>query len=394
MQPVDCKAAGLVHYLVYRIKVIIRRIDWIMWKKLLSGGVTVVALLAGLMGDSSCAEASSQTNLGKERIFNSPVVRQQVQVKTYPVINVGYIVVGDDAMILDDLTMGYIRRMLNVKFPGAYYPPKRMDSTNGFYERGRRNYSDKYNLVEAKDVLIKEFEKLEQKVHENEERKNQPVVIQNTTMSNSPVSIVNVDKPKNDNDMGIDNRYMFTRYLSTLPKEDYVSFARQASAEGKFDYDYLVIFNIHCFNYDLKEKIFGDTLQEDFSISVKAIDVATGEYIDRREYLKRSYSSGSPFSSPSWRKGMRRAIIDGMVECFDNLPIGKYSVCDNPYCERRQREIKEEAVLGKFRRHCVNHCHTLDNCDDHLVNYAIDADLPSGYVNNEHERIVMLYHNC
>lgn len=387
MQPVDCKAAGLVHYLVYRIKVIIRRIDWIMWKKLLSGGVTVVALLAGLMGDSSCAEASSQTNLGKERIFNSPVVHQQVQVKTYPVINVGYIVVGDDAMILDDLTMGYIRRMLNVKFPGAYYPPKRMDSTNGFYERGRRNYSDKYNLVEAKDVLIKEFEKLEQKVHENEERKNQPVVIQNTTMSNSPVSIVNVDKPKNDNDMGIDNRYMFTRYLSTLPKEDYVSFARQASAEGKFDYDYLVIFNIHCFNYDLKEKIFGDTLQEDFSISVKAIDVATGEYIDRREYLKRSYSSGSPFSSPSWRKGMRRAIIDGMVECFDNLPIGKYSVCDNPYCERRQREIKEEAVLGKFRRHCVNHCHTLDNCDDHLVNYAIDADLPSGYLNNEHERV-------
>ena len=358
-----------------------------MWKKVLSGGVTVVALLAGLMGDSGCAEASSQTNLGKERIFNSPVVRQQVQVKTYPVINVGYIVVGDDAMILDDLTMGYIRRMLNVKFPGAYYPPKRMDSTNGFYERGRRNYSDKYNLVEAKDVLIKEFEKLEQKVHENEERKNQPVVIQNTTMSNSPVSIVNVDKPKNDNDMGIDNRYMFTRYLSTLPKEDYVSFARQASAEGKFDYDYLVIFNIHCFNYDLKEKFFGDTLQEDFSISVKAIDVATGEYIDRREYLKRSYSSGSPFSSPSWRRGMRRAIIDGMVECFDNLPIGKYSVCDNPYCERRQREIKEEAVLGKFRRHCVNHCHTLDNCDDHLVNYAIDADLPSGYLNNEHERV-------
>ena len=47
----------------------------------------------------------------------------------------------------------------------------------------------------------------------------------------------------------------------------------------------------------------------------------------------------------------------------------------------------QEAVLGKFRRHCVNHCRTLDNCDDHLVNYAIDADLPSGYLNNEHERI-------
>ena len=49
MQPVDCKAAGLVHYLVYRIKVIIRRIDWIMWKKLLSGGMAAVALLAGLV---------------------------------------------------------------------------------------------------------------------------------------------------------------------------------------------------------------------------------------------------------------------------------------------------------------------------------------------------------
>lgn len=69
MQPVDCKAAGLVHYLVYRIKVIIRRIDWIMWKKLLSGGMAAMALLAGLvLGNSSCAEASSQTNLGKERI--------------------------------------------------------------------------------------------------------------------------------------------------------------------------------------------------------------------------------------------------------------------------------------------------------------------------------------
>lgn len=388
MQRIGCKVAGLVHYLVYRIKVIIRRIDWIMWKKLLSGGIAATALLAGLvLGNSSCAEASSQTNLGKERIFNSPVIRQQVQVKTYPVINVGYIVVGDDAMILDDLTMGYIRRMLNVKFPGDFYPPKRMDSTNGSYERGRRNYSDKYNLVEAKDILTKEFEKLEQKVHEKEGRENQPVAIQNTTLSNSPINIVNMDKQKDDNDMGRDNRYMLTRYLSTLPKEDYVSFARQSSAERKFDYDYLVIFNIHCFNYNLKEKFFGSTLQEDFSISVKAIDVATGEYIDRKEYLKRSYASGSPFSSPSWRKGMRRAIVDGMIECFDNLPIGKYSVCDNPYCARRQREIQEEAVLGKSRHHCVNHCHTLDNCDDHLVNYAIDADLPSGYVNNEHERV-------
>ena len=398
MQPVDCKAAGLVHYLVYRIKVIIRRIDWMMWKKLLSGGMATMALLAGLvLGNSSCAEASSQTNLGKERIFNSPVIRQQVQAKTYPVINVGYIVVGDDAMILDDLTMGYIRRMLNVKFPGDFYPPKRMESTNGVYQHGRRNYSDKYNLVEAKDILMKEFEKLERRAYEKQEEEK-PATVENNNLSNSPVNVVNIPahQPVENMGMGRKNDYRLTQYLSTLPKEDYVSFARQSAAEGKSDYDYLVMFNIHIFNRQEKEKFLGTSMWSDFSISVRAIDIATGEYIDRNEYSKRGYSSSAkipskpldiPLGSPSWRRGMRRAIVDGMIECFDNLPIGKYSVCDNPYCARRQREIQEEAVLGKFRRHCVNHCHTLDNCDDHLVNYAIDADLPSGYVNNEHERV-------
>lgn len=398
MQSVDCKAAGLVHYLVYRIKVIIRRIDWIMWKKLLSGGMAAMALLAGLvLGNSSCAEASSQTNLGKERIFNSPVIRQQVQAKTYPVINVGYIVVGDDAMILDDLTMGYIRRMLNVKFPGDFYPPKRMESTNGVYQHGRRNYSDKYNLVEAKDILMKEFEKLERRAYEKQEEEK-PATVENNNLSNSPVNVVNIPahQPVENMGMGRKNDYRLTQYLSTLPKEDYVSFARQSAAEGKSDYDYLVMFNIHIFNRQEKEKFLGTSMWSDFSISVRAIDIATGEYIDRNEYLKRGYSSSAkipskpldiPLGSPSWRRGMRRAIVDGMIECFDNLPIGKYSVCDNPYCARRQREIQEEAVLGKSRRHCVNHCHTLDNCDEHLVNYAIDADLPSGYVNNEHERV-------
>ena len=377
-----------------------------MWKKVLSGGVTVVALLAGLMGDSSCAEASSQTNLGKERIFNSPVVRQQVQVKTYPVINVGYIVVGDDAMILDDLTMGYIRRMLNVKFPGDFYPPKRMESTNGVYQHGRRNYSDKYNLAEARDVQMKELEKLErmyQIVPKEETTSNTQTNMAANSTSLASVSVFgigigiggqstppSVSKDtttiKNVDSLGADNSYSFTEHLSMLPKEDYVSFARQLAAEGKSDYDYLVMFNIHKFNQQVSGKFLGKSMWNDFCISVRAIDVAIGEYIDRHEYRKRGYSA-SGFGSPSWRRGMRRAIVDGMIECFDNLPIGKYSVCDNEYCARRQREIQEEAVLGRSRRHCVNHCNTLDNCDDHLVNYAIDADLPSGYVNNEHERI-------
>lgn len=355
-----------------------------MWKKYFSGGFSVVALLAGLMWGSGWAEASSQTNLGKERIFNSPVVRQQAQAKTYPVVNVGYIVVGDDAMLLDDLTMGYIRRMLNVKFPGDFYPPKRMESTNGIYQHGRRNYSDRYNLTEARDILIKEFEKLERRAYDSQDKTTN---IENNNLSNSPVNVVNLPVPKTDDDMGKENDYRLTKYLSTLPKEDYVSFCRQSAAEGKSDYDYLVMFNIHIFDRQEKEKFLGVSMWSDFSISVRAIDVATGEYIDRNEYLKRGYSANWKHGSPSWRRGMRRAIVDGMIECFDNLPIGKYSVCDNPYCARRQREIQEEAVLGRSRRHCIQHCQTLDNCDDHLVNYAIDADLPSGYVNNEHERV-------
>ena len=379
-----------------------------MWKKYFSGGFSVVALLAGLMWGSGWAEASSQTNLGKERIFNSPVVRQQAQAKTYPVVNVGYIVVGDDAMLLDDLTMGYIRRMLNVKFPGDFYPPKRMESTNGIYQHGRRNYSDRYNLTEARDVQMKELEKLERmyqivpkeetttKSKTNKPASSQPlvsagvlgigVVIGGASPSADVSWGTDTTEVKNTDSLGADNSYSFTEHLSMLPKEDYVSFARQLAAEGKSDYDYIVMFNIHNVNQKVARKFLGNSMWNDFCISVRAIDVATGEYIDRREYRKRGYSA-SGFGSPSWRRGMRRAIVDGMIECFDNLPIGKYSVCDNPYCARRQREIQEEAVLGKFRRHCVNHCHTLDNCDDHLVNYAIDADLPSGYVNNEHERV-------
>lgn len=379
-----------------------------MWKKYFSGGFSVVALLAGLMWGSGWAEASSQTNLGKERIFNSPVVRQQAQAKTYPVVNVGYIVVGDDAMLLDDLTMGYIRRMLNVKFPGDFYPPKRMESTNGIYQHGRRNYSDRYNLTEARDVQMKELEKLERmyQIVPKEETTTKSktntlassqslvsagvlgigVVIGGASSSAAVSQGTDTTEVKNTDSLGADNSYSFTEHLSMLPKEDYVSFARQLAAEGKSDYDYIVMFNIHNVNQKVARKFLGNSMWNDFCISVRAIDVATGEYIDRREYRKRGYSA-SGFGSPSWRRGMRRAIVDGMIECFDNLPIGKYSVCDNPYCARRQREIQEEAVLGRSRRHCIQHCQTLDNCDDHLVNYAIDADLPSGYVNNEHERV-------
>ena len=140
-------------------------------------------------------------------------------------------------------------------------------------------------------------------------------------------------------------------------------------------------------NRQIKKKPFGKSMWSDFRVTVRAINVNTGEYIDRAEYLKRGYSGSGKFSSPSWRRGMRRAIVDGMVECFDNIPIGKYSVCDNPYCPRRQEELRTQEVFGKINRHCVKHCHDKTVCYDHMVDYTHDADLPGGYIDHSHEHI-------
>ena len=187
--------------------------------------------------------------------------------------------------------------------------------------------------------------------------------------------------------MGNDNSYNFTKHLSTLPKEDYVRFARELQAQGMSDYDYLLMFNIHSVNQQVKKKFISASMWSDFRITVRAINVNTGEYIDRAEYLKRGYSGSGKFSSPSWRRGMRRAIVDGMVECFDNIPIGKYSMCDNPYCPRRQEELRTQEVFGKINRHCVKHCHDKTVCYDHMVDYTHDADLPGGYIDHSHEHI-------
>lgn len=109
-----------------------------MFKLNFAGGLSALLLMAGItMGYGNEAAASSQTNLGNERIFNAPVVRQQVQVKTYPTVNVGYIVVGDTSMILDDATMGYIRRMLNVKFPGGVLPAQAHNGCKRFIQKGQ-----------------------------------------------------------------------------------------------------------------------------------------------------------------------------------------------------------------------------------------------------------------
>ena len=192
---------------------------------------------------------------------------------------------------------------------------------------------------------------------------------------------------RENDSLGNDNSYNFTKHLSTLPKEDYVRFARELQAQGMSDYDYLFMFNIKLVNRQIKKKPFGKSMWSDFRVTVRAINVNTGEYIDRAEYLKRGYSGSGRGSSPSWRRGMRRAIVDGMVECFDNIPIGKYSVCDNPYCPRRQEELHTQEVFGKINRHCVKHCHDKTVCYDHMVDYTHDADLPGGYIDHSHEHI-------
>ena len=121
-----------------------------------------------------------------------------------------------------------------------------------------------------------------------------------------------------------------------------VVFARELQASGRSDYDYLLMFDIRYLDGKHKETLFGSTETRDFKITVRAIDVNTGEYIDRAEYIKRGYSHGNMFSAPSWRLGMRRAIVDGMIESFDHMPIGKYSVCDRTLTEEELLSLVEE----------------------------------------------------
>ena len=308
------------------------------------------------------------------------------QIQQTPTINVGYIITGDDAVLLDNETMGYIRRMLNVKFPGDRYPAKRFESYEGNYEGtyevGRRNNSDKYILTEAHDVLMQEYELLENidrntvkhittTIEDKREKRNRAHPTKRTTI-------------EMDTTLYPSGKVALHDQLSQLTKEDYVHMARKANAAGA-GYDYLIIFNIYSINEQYRAKLFGTTQLQDVCISVKAMDVQSGEYIARHEYLHRGRTTAGPYASISNRRSMRRAIINAMIECFDNMPIGKYSACDNPYCERRQDELRYEDTFGKVNRHCVNHCHDNTNCSDHMVDYAKDADLPYSYVNHRHK---------
>lgn len=363
-----------------------------------------------LMGTAGNSYGASRVNLDRnDTVYNNvseyfEPVKSDYQYQD-DAVKIGYIVVGDDEMLLDDQTMGYIRRMLNAKFPGTRYPTKRITDEHMKYEMGRRNFGDKYVVTEAHDVLMKEFEKLEN-MYERIPVYGQKDTTQSqgnytnydtnyygsnysSNVSTGEYSTTHSAKSQGENDsLGNDNSYNFTKHLSTLPKEDYVRFARELQAQGMSDYDYLLMFNIHSVNQQVKKKFISASMWSDFRITVRAINVNTGEYIDRAEYLKRGYSgSDGLFNSPSWRRGMRRAIVDGMVECFDNIPIGKYSVCDNPYCPRRQEELRTQEVFGKINRHCVKHCHDKTVCYDHMVDYTHDADLPGGYIDHSHEHI-------
>lgn len=343
----------------------------IMLKKHISAGIASLLVCAGAMISwPNCSYAETVVNLERDSVVynrEDNSVKPKFQYEPEEGVRVGYIVVGDDDSLLDDNTMGYIRRMLHTKFPGYRYPPDRFgEDVDGRpeYRLGRRNTGDSYILTEAHDILALEFETLE-----------------NSFGKNSTVH---------------KNNFSFTDYLSTLPKDDYVKFARELEENGMGGYDYLIMFNIHPIRTQVKQKTFGKSRWSDFRLSVRAIDVRDGKYIDRGEYIKRGYSGsagvpvplfGTVGPSPSWRKAMRRAIIDAMIESFDNIPIGKYSICDNPYCTRRQDELRMERVFGKSQRHCVKHCHDNTVCNDHMVSYQIDANLPESYVNNEKDPI-------
>ncbi|WP_295917107.1 hypothetical protein [Anaerovibrio lipolyticus] len=414
-----------------------------MFKHHISAGIASFLLCTSVMvGLPTMADAATSVNIDRDdvvyhRVADTQSKKQDFEYVPQQGIKVGYIITGDYEALLDDNTMGYIRRVLHTKFPGARYPMERMENIDGHIHMGRRNTGDTFILSEAHDVLALEFEKLEN-MYKRIPRKT-IVKDSQTTSVNNGISLDyswskssggasgggssssasasadaitrgiygGIDTGTTDSEthsdytididsLGADNSYDFTPHLTTLPKDDYVQFARELEEEGLGGYDYLIMFNIKPLKSVVKGKLFGSTRQSDFRLSVRAIDVATGRYIDRGEYLSRGTSSSANISlpfignlgpGPSWRRAMRKSLIDAMIKSFDHMPIGKYSICDNPYCARRQDEIRMESVFGKSHRHCVKHCNDRTFCGDHMVSYQIDADLPSGYVKGQSDEL-------
>ncbi|WP_297963958.1 hypothetical protein [uncultured Anaerovibrio sp.] len=405
-----------------------------MFKNHISAGIASFLLCSGMMlGLSGVADASSTVNIDRDdvayhREMDNKSKNYDFQYEPQQGIKVGYIITGDCDALLDDNTMEYIRRVLHTKFPGARYPMERMENIDGHIHVGRRNTGDTFILSEAHDVLALEFEKLEnmyQRIPRRVITRNGSKAETSNGLSfgvdfdrwgygnyydkdydrygiNSGITFGSKSTSRQDvvsdeiDSLGSDNTYDFTSHLTTLPKEDYVQFVRELEEEGLGGYDYLIMFNIKPLKSEVKGKLFGSTRQSDFRLSVRAIDVATGRYIDRGEYLSRGTSSSARLSlpvigdlgpGPSWRRAMRKSLIDAMIKSFDHMPIGKYSVCDNPYCVRRQDEIRMENVFGKNHRHCVKHCNDRTFCGDHMVDYQIDADLPSGYAKGQKDEL-------
>ncbi len=382
-----------------------------MLKKHIVAGMASLLLCSGMtIGSPAAADAATTVNLDRNDVayhqeMESQSKKWDFQYEPQEGIKVGYIITGDDDVLLDSTTMGYIRRVLHTKFPGYRYPVERIESGGGHFHMGRRNTGDTYVLTEAHDVQAMELEKLEE-LYNNNPNKYDKVIVESQNISGVNNGTAIYDQKTTSNihrsetvreEIRDSSDYDFTKKLTSLPKDDYVRFARELEDEGLNSYDYLIMFNIKPIRSQIKEKFISQSRWTDFRLSVKAIDVKTGRYIERGEYHSRGYSGGVNYKilpwpikifvgdGPPWRKAMRRAIIDAMIESFDNMPIGKYSVCDNPYCARRQDEIRMEKVFGKNNRHCIKHCNDRTFCGDHMVSYEFDADLPHDYVNNEKE---------
>ena len=105
-----------------------------------------------LMGTAGNSYGASRVNLDRnDTVYNNvseyfEPVKSDYQYQD-DAVKIGYIVVGDDEMLLDDQTMGYIRRMLNAKFPGTRYPTKRITDELSFML---------YDFTSSESVLMSE----------------------------------------------------------------------------------------------------------------------------------------------------------------------------------------------------------------------------------------------
>ena len=125
-----------------------------MLKNHISAGIASFLLCSGMIfGLPGVADAATTVNIDRNDVAyyqenDKQSNKYEFQYEPEEGIRVGYIITGDDDVLLDSTTMGYIRRVLHAKFPGDRYPKTRIESAEGHFRLGRRNTGDTYVLYE------------------------------------------------------------------------------------------------------------------------------------------------------------------------------------------------------------------------------------------------------